>query len=267
MESREYERERAPYRYDEEQARSGRETERGHAYERGRQQGPGESGYGAGRPGFFGGRPGTFPEGIMTPGPFAGRGPKGYQRSDERIYEEVCELLTQHPQLDASDIEVSVRNAEVTLKGTVDSRRTRRMAEEVAESASGVKDVHNELRVTQAQQPGQQRPTPTQHQDLPRATPAQPAEQVRATQTQQSGPALAAAPQAAESQRQTQAQQPGQSRLTASQPPEQPRPTQGQPLGQSRAMTSQPTEQTRTTQGQQPGPAQGAASQSREQYR
>lgn len=78
---------------------------------------------------------------------YVGLGPRGYQRTDERILEDVCVRLTDHPYIDASDMEVHVENGEVTLSGTVDSRGSKRLAEEVAESASGVKDVHNRLRV------------------------------------------------------------------------------------------------------------------------
>lgn len=77
----------------------------------------------------------------------AGRGPKGYRRSDERIQEDVNEALTRDPDVDASEIEVRVQNGEVTLTGTVDERRAKRRAEDVAESCSGVTDVHNQLRV------------------------------------------------------------------------------------------------------------------------
>lgn len=82
-----------------------------------------------------------------TRGPHTGRGPKNYQRRDERILEDVCERLTQHGQVDASDIEVRVENGEVTLSGTVDNRQAKHMAEDAADSVSGVRDVHNELRL------------------------------------------------------------------------------------------------------------------------
>jgi hypothetical protein len=78
---------------------------------------------------------------------FAGRGPKGYQRSDERICEDISERLTEHPQIDASECEVKVQGGEVTLIGTVNSRRAKRIAEDLAEQVSGVKDVSNQLRV------------------------------------------------------------------------------------------------------------------------
>jgi len=80
-------------------------------------------------------------------GPYTGRGPRNYRRSDERIREDVSELLTQHGQIDASEFEVTVENGEVTLNGAVDSRRTKRLAEDVVERVRGVRDVHNRLRV------------------------------------------------------------------------------------------------------------------------
>ncbi|RYZ60682.1 MAG: hypothetical protein EOP09_20930 [Proteobacteria bacterium] len=35
----------------------------------------------------------------------AGKGPKGYKRSDDRIKEEVCDLIMRHDEIDGSDIE------------------------------------------------------------------------------------------------------------------------------------------------------------------
>jgi osmotically-inducible protein OsmY len=78
-----------------------------------------------------------------------GRGPKGYQRSDARITEDVNDRLTDDPHLDASEIEVSVTGREVTLTGTVNSRFEKRHAEDLAESVSGVSHVQNNLRVQQ----------------------------------------------------------------------------------------------------------------------
>lgn len=78
---------------------------------------------------------------------FIGRGPKGYKRSDERIEEDVNEELMHHPGIDASEIEVKVENGEVTLSGTVDDRHTKRLAEDIAETCSGVIEVHNHLRL------------------------------------------------------------------------------------------------------------------------
>jgi BON domain len=80
-------------------------------------------------------------------GPHTGRGPKGWHRSDERILEDINERLTQHPNIDAFEIEIEVKNGEVVLRGSVGNRHEKRMAEDVAENVSGVRDVRNELRV------------------------------------------------------------------------------------------------------------------------
>ena len=83
---------------------------------------------------------------------YAGRGPKGYKRSDDRIREQICDCMTDDPALDASEIVVEVINGEVTLSGSVMSREQKRLAEDVAESVSGVTDVTNQLRVTRSGQ-------------------------------------------------------------------------------------------------------------------
>jgi osmotically-inducible protein OsmY len=76
-----------------------------------------------------------------------GRGPKGYQRPDTRIHEDVCDRLT-YSDVDAEGIEVSVANAEVTLSGTVRDRWDKRRAEDIVEEITGVRDVHNHIRVS-----------------------------------------------------------------------------------------------------------------------
>jgi hypothetical protein len=75
-----------------------------------------------------------------------GRGPKSYVRSDARIAEDVNDRLTEDVWIDASAIEVSVAEGEVTLAGTVEDRRAKRRAEDVAEDVAGVKHVQNNLR-------------------------------------------------------------------------------------------------------------------------
>jgi osmotically-inducible protein OsmY len=80
---------------------------------------------------------------------YRGKGPKGYRRSDERIKEDVNDRLSEG-YLDASDVEVTVTNAEVTLTGTVNSRMDKRRVEDIAESVSGVSNVENRLRVKQS---------------------------------------------------------------------------------------------------------------------
>lgn len=76
-----------------------------------------------------------------------GKGPKGYKRSDEKIHDEVCDVLTTHYDIDASEIEVEVKDGVVTLGGAVESRETKRLAEDVVADMNGVMDVRNNLRI------------------------------------------------------------------------------------------------------------------------
>ncbi|HET6339371.1 MAG TPA: BON domain-containing protein, partial [Polyangiales bacterium] len=76
-----------------------------------------------------------------------GVGPKGYKRSDERIREDVCDRLGHDWELDASEVEVTVANGEVTLTGTINDREQKFRVEHLADHVSGVNEVHNQLRV------------------------------------------------------------------------------------------------------------------------
>ncbi len=89
---------------------------------------------------------------------FLGKGPKGYKRSDDRIKEDVCETLSRDHRIDASDIEVNVEDAMVTLSGTVDNREAKRTAEMIIENLSGVDDVKNEIRVKKSGDMGSDTP-------------------------------------------------------------------------------------------------------------
>lgn len=82
---------------------------------------------------------------------YAGRGPKEYRRSDDRIREEVCDLFTDDPGLDASEVSVKVEGGEITLMGSVTTREQKRRAEDIAERVSGVRDVINQLRVARGE--------------------------------------------------------------------------------------------------------------------
>ncbi|PLP97272.1 RNA-binding protein [Cupriavidus pauculus] len=75
-------------------------------------------------------------------------GPKGYQRSDERIREDLCERLAMSGRVDVREVEVSVASGVVTLSGTVQDRQQKYRIEDMAEEVFGVKDVHNQIRVT-----------------------------------------------------------------------------------------------------------------------
>ena len=89
-------------------------------------------------------------------GGFAGRGPKGYQRSDERLREEISDRLMADDRIDASDIEIDVQSSEVTLTGTVPDRWMKRQAEDMAEQVMGVREVMNQIRVQPERDSSQQ---------------------------------------------------------------------------------------------------------------
>jgi osmotically-inducible protein OsmY len=87
-------------------------------------------------------------EGIKSV--FRGKGPKGYKRSDERVREDVLDRLnhlSMHAEVDASEVEASVQDGDVTLTGFVTERRWKHMMEDAAEGVMGVRDVHNQIRV------------------------------------------------------------------------------------------------------------------------
>ena len=107
----------------------------------------GPEGYGSASPATTRAREWQSSERWRVPGPHVGRGPKGYQRSEERMREEINDRLTAHGLIDASDVEVRIQNAEVTLTGFVDSRDAKRAAEDCAEDVQGVREVHNHLRI------------------------------------------------------------------------------------------------------------------------
>lgn len=87
-------------------------------------------------------------------GPHSGKGPKSYKRPDARIHEDACDALTEHHDIDATHVEVTVKDGEVTLEGTVDSRASKRLAEDIIHGVRGVFDVHNRLRIQAAAEPG-----------------------------------------------------------------------------------------------------------------
>lgn len=93
--------------------------------------------------------------GSGYPGGQRGVGPKGYQRSDERIREDICERLTEHDAIDASNIEVNVADGVVQLSGEVPQRYMKHLAEDAVADAIGVRDVNNSLRVSTVSRAGE----------------------------------------------------------------------------------------------------------------
>ncbi len=128
-----------------------RDFDRGHDYSRGAND-FNRGGYWGPPSGSDFGQSGNTNRGLQRPQqPYPshrGKGPKNYQRSDERIREDVCELLTRDDRVDASGLEVNVNAGVVTLSGSTGDRVSKRRAEDLAEACAGVRDVHNEIRVS-----------------------------------------------------------------------------------------------------------------------
>ena len=84
---------------------------------------------------------------LRGDGTYRGLGPRGYARAPQRIYEDVCDRLTDNPFIDASDIEVFVSGSQVTLAGSVDSVIALRQAAAISREVAGVSEVRNDLLV------------------------------------------------------------------------------------------------------------------------
>lgn len=74
-------------------------------------------------------------------------GPRGYQRSDDRIRDQVCERLSYARGVDVSDVSVDVNDGVVSLTGTVRERGQKYYIEDLADGTYGVKEVNNDIRV------------------------------------------------------------------------------------------------------------------------
>lgn len=72
-----------------------------------------------------------------------------YGATDERVREDVADLLARHPGIEVGDIDLMVADGVVTLSGTVDEARTSRTVEDAIGKVAGVKAVNNRLRVSQ----------------------------------------------------------------------------------------------------------------------
>jgi osmotically-inducible protein OsmY len=94
-------------------------------------------------------RRGMNPEDIqkMKPGFHRGKGPRSYQRSDVKILDDVHDVLLEDPYVDASDIEIDVKQGVVSLTGFIEDKNAKRRVEDLIDNISGVKHLENRLRI------------------------------------------------------------------------------------------------------------------------
>lgn len=77
-------------------------------------------------------------------------GPKGYQRSDQRMREDICDELMRTRHVDSSEVTVEVAAAKAILEGTVPERWMKHAIEDLADHCPGVQDVENRICVKTA---------------------------------------------------------------------------------------------------------------------
>lgn len=76
-----------------------------------------------------------------------GKGPKDWKLSDEKLKDRVCHALTHSQEVDPSELEVSVKDQVVYLKGKISSRGMKTVAEDLVSSIPGVEDVFTQLKI------------------------------------------------------------------------------------------------------------------------
>jgi hypothetical protein len=69
------------------------------------------------------------------------------KHDDRSIHDLVSEVLSRHPDIDVSQVESKVKHGVVTLKGEVETRRLKRLIEDVVFGLPGVHDVKNAIDV------------------------------------------------------------------------------------------------------------------------
>lgn len=78
---------------------------------------------------------------------FSGVGPKGWKLSNEKLREKICEVLTNSYEVDPTEMEVTVEEGIVYLKGFIKSRGMKAVAVDLVYSIPGVEDVITQLQI------------------------------------------------------------------------------------------------------------------------
>lgn len=78
---------------------------------------------------------------------YYGYGPKNWKLSDERLKERVCEVLLHSNEVDATEMDIEVKDRVVTLKGNISSKGMKAVAIDLVGSIPGVEDVFTQLKI------------------------------------------------------------------------------------------------------------------------
>ena len=76
-----------------------------------------------------------------------GKGPRNHARSDAGLQAHVSELLTEHDEIDASNLDVHVADGAITLTGTLDDGHMRGKLDELLGGIAGVRAIHMSIAV------------------------------------------------------------------------------------------------------------------------
>ena len=68
-------------------------------------------------------------------------------QEDRRVREDICDRIEHLGLVDSSGVDVSVKDGEVTLSGTITERQFKHLIEDTVSDVRGVKEIHNQLRV------------------------------------------------------------------------------------------------------------------------
>ena len=75
------------------------------------------------------------------------QGPTRGRRTDERVLKDILESLADNEAIRSGEIDIVVRDGDVTLTGTVVDLATRQTAGLCVSTVAGVRDVTNQLRI------------------------------------------------------------------------------------------------------------------------
>ena len=88
-----------------------------------------------------------FDHGFHSRPSYYGRGPRNWCPRDEHIFETLCEALFRSPHIDASDMEVMVKDGIVKLSGIVPDSDSKWESEQLALGIVGVQQVINDVKI------------------------------------------------------------------------------------------------------------------------